>query len=161
VSCLSPLTPNDLKRRRTVSPLKLKSPVKICLKNQQIHQLFIRFINYVRYLLHVSALHCHPQGAFLVPSERCSVEEQSRDFVDGVLCLVAWCTHHATRHNTPIHNILSPVINLVRQRCAEEFNSGVKWLNEVYCLYTHYWFYRNIFSLLITLFSHCLYNIIL
>jgi hypothetical protein len=22
-------------------------------------------------------------------------------------CLVAWCKHHATRHNTPIHNILS------------------------------------------------------
>jgi hypothetical protein len=26
---------------------KLKSPVKICLKNQQMHQLFIQFINYV------------------------------------------------------------------------------------------------------------------
>jgi hypothetical protein len=25
--------------------------------------------------LHVSALHCHPQGAFLVPSERCSIEQ--------------------------------------------------------------------------------------
>jgi hypothetical protein len=24
----------------------------------------------------------------------------------GVLCPVAWCVHHATRHNTPIHNIL-------------------------------------------------------
>jgi hypothetical protein len=28
----------------------------------------------------------------------------------GVLCIVAWCvvinTHHAIRHNTPIHNIL-------------------------------------------------------
>jgi hypothetical protein len=36
-------------------------------------------------LLHVSALHCHLQGAFLVPSERCSIEEQ------------------------PIHNILSTV----------------------------------------------------
>jgi hypothetical protein len=23
------------------------------------------------------------------------------------LCLVTWCTHHVTRHNTPIHNILS------------------------------------------------------
>jgi hypothetical protein len=22
-------------------------------------------------------------------------------------CLVTWCTHHVTRHNTPIHNILS------------------------------------------------------
>jgi hypothetical protein len=44
-----------------------------------MQQLFIKFINYVWYLLHVSALHCHPQGA----------------------------THHATRHNTSIHNILS------------------------------------------------------
>jgi hypothetical protein len=52
----------------------LKSPVKICMKNQNIHQLFIQFINYVWYLLHVSALHCHLQGAFLMSSERCSIE---------------------------------------------------------------------------------------
>jgi hypothetical protein len=52
-----------------------------------MHQLFIQFINYVWYLLHVSALYCHPQGSFLVPSEI--------------------ATHHVTRHNTPIHNILS------------------------------------------------------
>jgi hypothetical protein len=32
-----------------------------------------------------SALHCHPQEA----------------------CVVTWCTHHITRHNTPIHIILS------------------------------------------------------
>src|SRR5215510_4879325 len=51
--------------------------LKGCMKNQQIHQLFIQFINYVWYLLHVSALHCHLQGAFLVPSERCSIEQQS------------------------------------------------------------------------------------
>jgi hypothetical protein len=25
----------------------------------------------------------------------------------GVLCLVTWCTLQATRHNAPIHNILS------------------------------------------------------
>jgi hypothetical protein len=52
-----------------------------------MHQLFIQFIKYVWYLLHVSALHCHPQGAFLVPSER---------------------------HNTPIQNILStaPQLNI-------------------------------------------------
>jgi hypothetical protein len=31
-------------------------------------------------------------GNVLVPSEKCSIEEQS---------------HHVTRHNTPIHNILS------------------------------------------------------
>jgi hypothetical protein len=41
--------------------------VNICVKNQQIHQLFIQFINYV----------CHRQGAFLVPSDRCLIEELS------------------------------------------------------------------------------------
>jgi hypothetical protein len=46
-----------------------------------MQQLFIQFINIIWYLLHASALHCHLQGAFLVPS--------------------------ATRHNTSIHNILS------------------------------------------------------
>jgi hypothetical protein len=37
----------------------------------------IQFISYVWWLLHVSALYCHPQGAFLEPSERCSIEVQS------------------------------------------------------------------------------------
>jgi hypothetical protein len=37
--------------------------VNVCVKSQQMQQLFIQFINYVWYLLHVSALHCHPQGA--------------------------------------------------------------------------------------------------
>jgi hypothetical protein len=54
-------------------------------------QLFIQFINYIWWLLHVLALHCHPQGAFLLPSE---------------------CLYHVTRHNTPIHNILSTVPQL-------------------------------------------------
>jgi hypothetical protein len=40
-----------------------------------MQQLFIQFINYVCYILHVSALQI--------------------------------ATHHVTRHNTPIHNILS------------------------------------------------------
>src|SRR5215475_11123585 len=77
--------------------------LKGCMKNQQIHQLFIQFINYVWQLLHVSALHCHLQGAFLVPSERYSIEEQSTEYCGcGVLCLVTWCAaHHVTRHNTP------------------------------------------------------------
>jgi hypothetical protein len=35
------------------------------MKSEQIHQLFIQFINYVWYLLYVSTLHCHPQGASL------------------------------------------------------------------------------------------------
>jgi hypothetical protein len=47
-----------------------------------------KFINYVWYLLHVSALHCHLQGAFLVLSERRAVD---RILWMGVLCLVAWC----------------------------------------------------------------------
>src|SRR5215469_5854141 len=54
--------------------------LKGCMKNQQIHQLFIQFINYVWQLLHVSALHYHLQGAFVVPSERCSIEEQSIEY---------------------------------------------------------------------------------
>jgi hypothetical protein len=44
-----------------------------------------------------------------VPSERCSVESSPKNIVIlwmGVLFLVTWFTHHATRHNTPIHNIL-------------------------------------------------------
>jgi hypothetical protein len=103
------LTTNDLKRRRAVSPLKIKIPSKNMRENQQMQQLFIKFINYVWYLLHVSALNCHHQGAFLLPSERCSIEEQWRG---------AWrsqiATNHVTRHNTPIHNILStaPVLSI-------------------------------------------------
>jgi hypothetical protein len=61
--------------------------VNICMKNQQTHQLFIQFINYVWYLLRVSALHCHPQAAFLVPSERCSMEEQSIEYCGWVWCV--------------------------------------------------------------------------
>jgi hypothetical protein len=57
----------------------------------KIHQLLIQFINYVWYLLLVSALHCHLQGAFPLPSERCSIEEI--------------VTHHVSKHNSPIHNI--------------------------------------------------------
>jgi hypothetical protein len=33
-----------------------------------------------------------------VPSERCSIEEQSIEYAHS---------HHTTKHNTPIHNILS------------------------------------------------------
>jgi hypothetical protein len=46
-SLLNPLTLNDLKRRRAVSPLKIKIPSKNMRENQQILQLFIQFINYV------------------------------------------------------------------------------------------------------------------
>jgi hypothetical protein len=30
----------------------------------------------------------------------------------NVLCLVTWCTHHVTRHNTPNHSVLSTVPQL-------------------------------------------------
>src|SRR5215475_12962017 len=76
--------------------------LKGCMKNQQIHQLFIQFINYVWQVLHVSALHCHLQGAFLVPSERCSIEEQSIEYCGccDVLCLVTWCAERTTSLDT-------------------------------------------------------------
>jgi hypothetical protein len=37
--------PNDLWRRRAESPLKIKIPNKNMRENQQLHQLFIQFIN--------------------------------------------------------------------------------------------------------------------
>jgi hypothetical protein len=61
--------------------------VNINVKTQQMQQLFIQFINYVWYLLHVSALHCNPQGAFLVPSERYSMEEQSIEYCGWACCV--------------------------------------------------------------------------
>jgi hypothetical protein len=70
-----------------------------------MQQLFIQFINYVWYILHGSALHCHIQGAFLVPSKRCSIEEQSIEY-----CVVSSGgvrKHHVTIPKTPIHNIIS------------------------------------------------------
>src|SRR5215469_15609404 len=63
------------------------SAFKGYMKNQQIHQLFIQFINYVWQLLHVSVLHCHLQGAFVVPSERCSIEEQSIEYCRWACCV--------------------------------------------------------------------------
>jgi hypothetical protein len=43
-----------------------------------------------------------------VPTERCSIEEQSREYCDGrVVSNYVVRMHHFTRHNTPIHNILS------------------------------------------------------
>jgi hypothetical protein len=44
-----------------------------------------------------------------VPSERCSIEEQSIDYVDGRVNSsdVVRTALHITRLNTPIHNVLS------------------------------------------------------
>src|SRR5215470_11121316 len=86
----------------------------ICMENQQIHQLFIQFINYIWELLYVSPLHCHLQGGFLVPSERCSIENQSIEYYGWGCCAsdVVRGAHHVTRKNTPIHNILSTASQL-------------------------------------------------
>src|SRR5215469_13196238 len=83
------LTLNLLTTNIVASKLQMgfNSAFKGYMKNQQIHQLFIQFINYVWELLHVSALHCHLQGAFLVPSERCSIEEQSIEYCRWACCV--------------------------------------------------------------------------
>jgi hypothetical protein len=52
-----------------------------------MQQLFIQFINYVWSLLHVSALHCYLQGALLVSSERCLIEEPSIEYCGWTCCV--------------------------------------------------------------------------
>jgi hypothetical protein len=46
-----------------------------------------------------------------MPSERCSIEEQSIEYFGWACCLVTWyeaiATHHVTRHNTSIPHIPS------------------------------------------------------
>jgi hypothetical protein len=42
-----------------------------------------------------------------VPSERCSIEEQSMIVNGRVASSDVVRVHHVTRHNTPVHNILS------------------------------------------------------
>jgi hypothetical protein len=58
-----------------------------------------------------------------VPSERGSIEEQSIDIVDGrVVSRDVVRAHHITRHNKPIHNILSTVPKLsISQKALETF----------------------------------------
>jgi hypothetical protein len=66
-----------------------------------MQQLFIQFINQVWWLVHVLALHWHPQGAFLVRSERCPIEEQSIEYCGWTFVSSdVQRTHHVTRHNT-------------------------------------------------------------
>jgi hypothetical protein len=90
-----------------------------------MQQLFIQFINYVWQLLHVSALHCHLQGAFLVPSERCSIEVQAIEYCDGrVVSSGVVCGD--LRHNTPIHNILStaPQLSISQKAVGKRSEDG-------------------------------------
>jgi hypothetical protein len=50
-----------------------------------------------------------------VPSERCSIEEQSIEYCGWVGVssdMVQIATHHVTKHNMPIHNILSTAAQL-------------------------------------------------
>jgi hypothetical protein len=61
-----------------------------------------------------------------VPSERCSIEEQSIDIVDGrvlssdVVRDELRSPHNVTRHNTPLHNLRSTASRLsVAQQALE------------------------------------------
>jgi hypothetical protein len=53
-----------------------------------------------------------------VPSERCSIEEQSIEYCGWACCVVR--AHYVSIHNTPIHNILSTVPQLsISQKALE------------------------------------------
>jgi hypothetical protein len=57
------------------------------MREKQQVQLLFQVVNYVWQILHVSALHFHHQGAFLVPSERFSIEEQSIEYCGWAYCV--------------------------------------------------------------------------
>jgi hypothetical protein len=46
-----------------------------------------------------------------VPSERCSVEDQSIEYC-GLACYVVRFTHHVTKYNMPIYNIVPTAAQL-------------------------------------------------
>ena len=58
-----------------------------------------------------------------MPFERCSIEEQSIEYLDGRVVssdVVREETHHVTKHNTPIHSILSTAPQLsISQKALE------------------------------------------
>jgi hypothetical protein len=42
------------------------------------------------------------------------------------MCLVTWCTHHVTRHNTPTHNILptAPQLSIAQKALGKLREDG-------------------------------------
>jgi hypothetical protein len=65
----------------------------------------IKFISYVWWLLHVSALYCHTQGAFLEPSERCAQLRCSRILWMGT---VVDHTHTHTHTHKAMYHVSAP-----------------------------------------------------
>jgi hypothetical protein len=70
--------------------------INMCVKNQQIHQLYIQFINYVM----VAPTRFGITLPSLVPSERCSTEEQSIEHC-GWACCVYWRGAWRSQISTP------------------------------------------------------------
>jgi hypothetical protein len=73
-----------------VSPLRIKIPSKN-MREKPTNTPIIHSVFYVWWFLHVSALQCHLQGAFLVPSERCLIEEQLIEYCGIEEQLIEYC----------------------------------------------------------------------